>query len=199
MITHKEWKEAQAWEKDWHGNGVNSFWEETKQIVYARKMGMEAGWKDGKYPVYDLKGKSVLDIGGGAYSILLKCINFSKAVVQEPIDHPHWVMERYKACGIGFVNKPGEELNGEMFDICFIYNVLQHTQNPEKIIKNALKSAKEVRIFEWIEEPISPGHIQVLTEKDLNNWLGGFGKVEQLNESGCHGKAFYGRFKGTRF
>ena len=82
----------------------------------------------------------------------------------------------------------------EIFDECWIYNVLQHCDVPRKIIQNARKASKLIRIFEWIETGTNEGHIHDLTEKDLNKWLKGEGKVEQLNESGCVGQAYYGIF-----
>jgi hypothetical protein len=59
--------------------------------------------------------------------------------------------------------------------------------------------SKIIRIFEWIDEPISIGHPQLLTEEKLNKWLGGVGKVERLDESGCHGMAYYGVFLGDHY
>jgi len=193
-----KWSKAQIWEKNWHGNCINSYWEETKQQVYARKMGLQAQMVDGKFPVYNLQGKSVLDIGGGPYSFLLKCVNFRRAIVIDPCEYPNWVADRYTLAGIVYHKVRGEDLVGlaehEISDEVWIYNVLQHTDNPQKIIKNARRAGKLIRIFEWIETGVNEGHIHNLTEKDLNKWLHGEGKVEQLNESGCVGKAYYGIF-----
>jgi 2-polyprenyl-3-methyl-5-hydroxy-6-metoxy-1,4-benzoquinol methylase len=193
------WKDEQHFEKNWHGNCVNSYWEETKQIVYAKRIGLKADMSEGKYPVYDLKNISVLDIGGGAYSMLLKCINFQGTVV-DPCDYPQWTRDRYKIAGIDFVQAMGElYMSTKIFDEVWIYNVLQHTENPEKIIKNTIKMSKIIRIFEWIDTWVSPGHPHVLKEQILNKWLGGIGKVEELNESGCRGKSYYGIFKGNYY
>jgi len=72
------WQKAQKWEQEWHKNCVNSLNEEQKQIIYARKMGLVLS-PTPKTPFnFDLKGKSILDIGGGPYSLLLKCVNFGK-------------------------------------------------------------------------------------------------------------------------
>ena len=187
-----EWKDHQKWESDWHSNCLNSYWEETKQQVYAKRMGLTSEMVDGKYPVYDLKNIKVCDIGGGAYSLLLKCVNFSGVVV-DPCDYPAWTVDRYKAGGIEVIKKPAEDVLVEC-DESWIYNCLQHTISPEKIIKNALKSSKIIRIFEWVDNGVSIGHPHNLTEKNLNKWLGGVGKVEEMNESGCHGRAYYGVF-----
>jgi 2-polyprenyl-3-methyl-5-hydroxy-6-metoxy-1,4-benzoquinol methylase len=203
--TH--WHEAQEWEKNWWGNCTNTYNEETKQITYAQKMGLRASSDYGKYPVYNLEHKSILDIGGGVVSLLLKCKNFklwrdpldSYCLVSDPIldAAPSWVKERYDSAGIAYTSQKAETLVPESyktFDEVWIYNVLQHTENPGKIIANARKAGKLIRIFEWVDMPPEPGHPQVLTEVLLNKWLHGEGKVEQLNENGCVGKAYYGIF-----
>ena len=193
------WEEDQEWEMQWHGNCANSFWEETKQIVYAKKMGLAAQNKAGKYPVYDLKGASVLDVGGGPYSILLKCINFHGTVL-DPCNYPDWTVDRYVDCHIGLIRQPAENfVTDYVFDEVWIYNCLQHTISPEKIITNVRKYAKIIRVFEWIDMGITNGHSYILTEMQLNKWVGGEGKTEELSENGCFGKAYYGIFKGDKY
>lgn len=195
-----KWKDHQSWEESWHGDCINSYWEETKQIVYAKRMGLEATTDNGKYPVYDLKGNSIADIGGGPYSILLKAINLGKSVVIDPCDYPAWTTHRYITKGIKVEKMPAEDYkSAKVFDEVWIYNCLQHTIDPEKIINNAKAISKIIRIYEWIDNGISIGHPHDLKEDLLNKWLGGVGKVEKMNESGCHGKAYYGIFKGNHY
>jgi len=174
------WKDDQKFEKDWHNNCVNSYWEETKQMHYARYMGLVAyQTPDEKYPTYDLKGKSVLDIGGGAYSLLLKCVNLGKnSMVVDPLRYPSWTYARYDAAGIGYATIKGEDIELKGFDEVWIYNCLQHTEDPEKIIQNARKAAKVIRIFEWIDRGVMLGHPQDLKKAKLDKWLGGKGKAE---------------------
>lgn len=193
------WEEAQKWENDWWGDCANTFNEELKQLVYARKMGLSAYADYGKYPVYDLQKKSILDIGGGPVSLLLKCKNGSLKWVADPCKYPQWIADRYEEVGITYQTTKGEELDKTFaqdikFDEVWIYNVLQHTEDPQKIIDNAKKLGNLIRIFEWVDMPPEPGHPQVLTKALLDGWLGGDGKVEELNENGCVGKAYYGIF-----
>ena len=197
-----EWNEHQEWEKDWHGNCVNSLNEELKQLVYAKRMGLKMTHNNKTPYLFKLGGVSVLDIGGGPYSLLLKCEDFSRAVVADPCAYPEWVYMRYESADIGTMQLAGEELDQlslYTFDEIWIYNVLQHTMSPETIIKNALSLGKIVRLFEWIETGTAKGHPNDLNETDLNKWLGGIGKIEQLSEGGCVGKAYYGVFKGANY
>jgi 2-polyprenyl-3-methyl-5-hydroxy-6-metoxy-1,4-benzoquinol methylase len=196
------WQAAQEWEKNWHGDCVNSLNEELKQLTYARKMGLKLS-PTLKTPYnFDLEGKTVLDIGGGAYSLLLKCSNFQQAAVIEPIHYPQWIHGRYEANRIKLIEHAAEDMYADenqiyeerIYDEVWIYNVLQHVQDPQKIVNNSRRAGKLIRIFEWVDNGISPGHIHDLKEEKLNEWLRGEGKVEFINEGGCVGKCYYGVF-----
>lgn len=188
---------TQEWEKDWWGTCQNTYGEEEKQLVYAKRMGLQF-FHNNKSPYnIDLKGKSVLDIGGGPSSLLLKCVNGEVLAVLDPCNYPQWVGDRYRDSGIEYEKIKGEEATYDTkqpFNEVWIYNVLQHTEDPKKVIDNAKKAGNLIRIFEWIDTPTNIGHPHSLTEKDLNEWLGGEGKTEVLNQTGLYGKCYYGIF-----
>jgi len=190
-----EWSSAQEWEQDWWGDCTNTYGEETKQLVYADCMGL-VFHHDGKSPYnIDVNGMTILDVGGGPTSILLKCNNFERAKVVDPMTMPAWVLMRYKVAKIGFERKCGEDLTETGWDECWIYNVLQHTQDPQTVIFNMQKAAKLIRLFEWIDTPTNVGHPHRLTRKKLDVWLKGEGKIEVLKgQNTCKGKAYYGIF-----
>ena len=199
------WEKAQKWEQSWWGTCVNTFGEEEKQLLYANRMGLRA-FHDRKSPYnFDMGGKSVLDIGGGPCSLLLKCTNVAGYVI-DPIlaKTPKWVLQRYAeadidvdsySTGEDFYDMSGLRPSGEAFDEAWIYNVLQHAQDPALVIATARKVARLIRIFEWIDTPTNEGHPHTLTESQLNEWLGGEGKVAMLTgQANCHGKCYYGVF-----
>lgn len=195
-----KWEKAQAWELRWWDNCANTFGEEMKQLLYAGKMGL-LFTPDAKTPWrIDMEGKSVLDIGGGPASLLLKYVNVKGKVI-DSLEFPKWVLERYQLAGVEFERIKAEDMNTkEKFDECLIYNVLQHTEDPGLIIKNVKRVSKIIRLFEWIDTPANIGHPHSLTEQKLNSWLGGEGRVEELkNQSQCSGRAYYGVFKGERY
>ncbi len=198
-MSGEDWDDHQNFEADWWGTCVNTFGEETKQLTYAQRMGLVHTNVDGHWPVYDLRGGSVLDLGGGPASILLKCINLGAATVVDPCAYPAWIEERYKAAGVEYLRAAAEDLivPTEPFDECWIYNVLQHVRDPEQIIRNARASARTVRVFEWVDMPAHLGHPHELKAQALTEWLGGYGTIEMMHENGCEGRAFYGVFKGT--
>jgi len=185
---------AQDWEREWWGTCQNTYGEETKQLLYADRMGLEL-FHDGKSPYnIDMKGASVLDIGGGPVSLLLKCVNV-RGIVLDPLPLPHWVKDRYALAGIDYHMIPAEDMNESGWDEVWIYNVLQHVEQPEKVIRNAKKAGGLIRLFEWMDTPPNIGHPHSLSEEKLNEWLGGEGKVERFSgQNTCWGKAYYGIF-----
>jgi hypothetical protein len=201
----KTWEAAQKWEREWWGNCLNTYGEEEKQLVYAGRMGLQRSPKPGTPYNFDVMGRKIIDVGGGVCSLLCKCTGFAVgSIVVDPIlkDAPRWVNQRYVDNGILPLPVPAEELTKDsvgVFDEAWIYNCLQHTQSPKKIIENIKKLTKVVRIFEWIDHPKNLGHPHVLTEKKLNKWLGGEGKVEMLDLPTLKGKSFYGVFKGDLY
>jgi hypothetical protein len=192
-------EDHQYYEQGWWGNCVNTFSEETKQITYAWNMGLSnvPDSYTGRWPQYDLAGKSVLDIGGGPSSILLKTVNGQGLVVADPCPYPAWVEARYAAMGISQFREPGETFNaGRLFSEVWIYNVLQHVEDPQKIIANAHRHAPILRMFEWVNCEPTLGHPWKLTKEDLDDWIGNGadGTVAFVNENTAVGEAYFGVF-----
>lgn len=187
---------AQEWERQWWNNCANTFGEEAKQLAYAPRMGLVNTPMDGKWPVYDLAGKSVVDLGGGPASILLKTVNGDKLIVVDPCSYPAWVRSRYKAAGVRWVQEPAEtwDPGRQRFDEAWIYNVLQHVVDPQQVIEKAMGAADVVRIFEWIDTGINVGHPHSLAAYELDDWLGGNGRVEEINSNGAVGRCYSGSF-----
>jgi len=144
--------------------------------------------------VYDLQGKSVLDVGGGPVSLLLKCINLGRGVVVDPCKFPPWTRGRYAGSGINLMRVKAEGLSSGVsdgpFDEVWIYNVLQHVEDPRKVLEVALSLGKVVRLFDWLETPVNAGHVHSLTEEMLGEFIPG--DTLDMNEGGCVGKAFFG-------
>lgn len=191
------WLEDSEWEAAWWGNCVNTLREELLQIEYAKRMGLVFTPTDRSPYVIDMGGKVVVDIGGGPCSLLLKCVNV-KGIVVDPCRYPHWTVMRYLAAGIEKVLAKAEHVGAVWFirpiDEVWIYNVLQHVENPQKIIANARAIAPTIRIFEWIDTAVSPGHPHSLSRNDLTDWLDGSGTAELFTLHGACGWCYYGTF-----
>lgn len=178
-------------EKEFWGDCCNTFGEDQKHYIYGNLMGLSG---DSHFS-YDAQNKKILDIGGGPASILLKTYNLAKGKVCDPIDYPQWTKDRYAYKNIDVQVIGGEDIDETGWDEVWIYNVMQHCEDPEKIIKNALRAAKVLRIFEWIDIPSHEGHPHMLTQKLLEDCIGQTGDVKRLlGQNGCYGKCFYGNF-----
>jgi hypothetical protein len=183
--------EHQKFEKEWWGNCANTLGEELKQLTYARLMGLEM-YHDGRSPfAIDAKHKSIIDIGGGPVSLLLKCNNLKSGFVIDPCNYPEWVTSRYNNASITHFRVKAESIEYGFCDEIWIYNCLQHVEDPEKIISKAKKYAKLIRIFEWVDIPPHEGHPHMLTKENLDKWLGKEGQVGVLNgENECFGRYY---------
>ncbi len=196
--------EDEKFESDFWGSCTHTLEEELKHFVYARLMGLQwvgSGPKLDNYG-WDVGGKKIFDIGGGPVSMLLRTVNLGRGVVVDPLKFPPWVYERYKANKISAYIQPAETADRmvagpRLYDEVWIYNVLQHVTDPAKIIANAKYLAPVLRIFEWIDLPVYPGHPHSLSQAKLEEWIGQKGQTVFLNESGCNGRAFYGTFTHT--
>lgn len=170
----------------------NIWFEERKHYSYAKYMGIkEILWS------FDVENKSILDIGGGPCSMLLKARNLKRGKVVDPIEWPLWVKERYKHNKIELQTELGENINEKNWDEVWIYNCMQHAVDAAKLLDNAKNSAKVLRIFEWIDIPAHEGHPIELTEQLLNDCLGAKGNTKEFDEwhtTGLLGKAYYGIF-----
>jgi hypothetical protein len=196
-------EECQTWERNWWGNCLNrnTFEEIIKQEMYMPAMGLEPD-SSGEISI---GGKRILDIGGGPVSILLRAKESNKSVVADPLMFPPHVHRRYLNAGIRYLKSRGEVLRAhftEKFDEVWMYNVLQHSPTPEKILKTARQLGEVIRIFDWVNVGICPGHPSNLTEELFNN---GFKGCEQLRPCGvvqiddahtkCRGQAFRGVYR----
>lgn len=180
-----------TFEQHYWGNCLNTFDEEQKHYIYAKCLQIPHYFDS---PYSFSINVSVLDIGGGPTSMLLKCIDHKKMKVVDPLEFPEWVLQRYKTAGIDFQQALGEDINESGWDEVWIYNCLQHVDNPAKLIDNAHRAGKVIRLFEWLA-PAYDGHSNILTEENLNKWLQAKGKTIWLSEQGCSGCAYYGVFK----
>lgn len=178
-------------EKSYWGDCTNTFDEERKQYVYARYMGLKQ-----THFSFDVENKTILDVGGGPSSLLLKTTNLREGRVIDPIKYPDWTIQRYRIKNISVNNIEAEFMREFNWDEVWMYNCLQHVIDPALIIKNCKKASKVFRIFEWINIPPHPGHPHELTETSLNNWIGQKGNVVVFSQEteGCFGTAYFGSF-----
>lgn len=170
MINHSEWEKVNTeFESKWWGNCTNTFIEEVKHMQLIKYMGLGSDVKNSHVQI-DVGGKNILDLGGGVVSLLLKTINRgSNCLVVDPIlaKCPKWVLDRYVSADIFYTSQMAESVNvKKKFDEVWLYNVLQHVQDPISVLKTAKRLGKAIRIFEWLDTPPHEGHPNTIT-KDM--------------------------------
>jgi hypothetical protein len=191
------WDDHQRWELDCWNNLYNrccaTFDEEQKQQAYAPLMGLTL---DRLYRVTGCEGKTILDLGGGPVSLLLKTPGVLGVVV-DPCLYPDWVRSRYAALGIEQVVLPAEGYTGNGFDEVWIYNVLAHVKDPEAVIHTARRAAKVLRLFEWVGYGPGPGHPHALSAEVLSQWVGHVCEATLVTHSTGSGNAVHGHWEVT--
>ena len=208
MIDKERWQTAQDHEAGYWGtcNDLRTWEEYTKHEMVGREMGLFSDYGTPGLE-FDMQGKSVLDIGGGPISMTLRCFNTGRLTVVDPCDYPAVVKRRYDRHGIQFLRAAGEELDDKFlsdetkFDEVWMYNLLQHVQDPEVIVQNAVKRVAKggvLRMFEWLYIPTDVCHPHMLTPENLLNWLQGCRVVQvrlpRIQEHKCDATAFAGIF-----
>jgi len=163
------WEHAIKWEAEWWGNEPNERWaaEVDKQKTYARLMGLPYDLDMGK--------KNILDVGCGPTSMLLRAKHGGKSVGVDPLPVSKKTKARYKDAKVRLFTVKGEDLfnpgngtntlRGATFDEVWMYNCLQHCDQPAIILSRIALAGKVIRIFEWLNMGVAPGHPHNLTEK----------------------------------
>jgi len=160
MIPSPEWQAAQKFELNWWSNARDR-WpiEIANGTIIASLMGIP--WD------FDLGYVSILDIGSGPFSLLLRVKGAARRVALDPLKFLPEHEEAYRVAGVERWIMPGENLigyNGEgKFDEIWIYNCLQHTQEPGRVLENAARIGKRIRVFEWVYMPPYTGHLHTIT------------------------------------
>lgn len=165
IVTDEEWKECQKYERESWGNDIyitDDNVEVEKQNTYAKLMEIVT---DEHFDKIDLQNKSILDVGCGPVSLLLRCKNFKRAVGIEPLFYSEQVNEIYKKSNIELLQIPAENMDFKTneFDEVWMYNVLQHVKSPGAILEKLIQYGSVIRIFEWINIPAHEGHPHMLT------------------------------------
>jgi glycosyltransferase involved in cell wall biosynthesis/SAM-dependent methyltransferase len=171
-ISHEDWIPHQKWEADWWGLEDESSYdsprwqdERGKQEEYARLMGLSF---DPSGSVIYMPSKDILDVGCGPISLLSRVHLVRRGYLRgiDPLPMSEITLSRYRNCGVDVLHMKAEDMPLDVtFDEVWIYNCLQHTQDPHKILQKVAQLGRAVRVFEWIDiEGPHMGHPQKLTE-----------------------------------
>jgi len=166
-ISLERWHEAQEGERRFHNNHNQSF-------VSMRTM-YESSYK--QYFAYveidtDLKGKRILEIGCADIPALYFCSNYIDSAIIEPLPSKtlDWIAGHMD---ITIYREPAETLElDEQYDEIWLFNVLQHVIDPDKIVSNCKEWAHRIRYFEPIDTAINEVHPHSFTLEQYKAWFG---------------------------
>jgi len=159
------WEEAQKYERAWWGVEPQSHWDEEveKQETYARLMGLPAD--------LDMGTRTILDVGCGPVSMLLRTTH-GGAVGVDPLTMSEETKTKFAGANIALHQSKAEDFEpAQRFDEGWMYNCLQHVDEPNKVMAMLVRSADCVRIFEWIDLPMCEGHPHTLRVEQFEHWL----------------------------
>jgi hypothetical protein len=187
------WVEAQKYERNWWLTSSDQHaWEQSKADLVAGFIRIDQGSPN----------HSIIDIGSGPFSILQR-VSVKSGTALDPIDFGP-LEAGYHRCGIRRLIKRAEDLSEAdgHWDEAWIYNCLQHVENPEAVLDATRVVADLVRIFEWVNLEPYPGHLHKLTPERLRNgfqtWKAHLECTGKLNSSGLCGEFFVGIWEKDR-
>ena len=114
----------------------------------------------------NIKGNKIAEIGPADYPGLSYCFNTQNCVAIEPM--PSIILS---TSGINVVRCKAEDFDFSDYDEVWIMNVLQHVEDPGKIVEKA-KQAKCVKFFEPINFGTDECHLHNLTMEMFKDWFG---------------------------
>ena len=155
-ITHERWLEAQAAEI-----AVVSYDEENSRRAYGHifdYLGMS----------FDQGGKSIIEIGCGAYPALSFCGEPNNwMLIVEPL-----YFQPLQDAGIPWTRMAFEDTDLLPCDEVWLFNCLQHVRDPELVIAKAKQIAYVIRFFEPVDYPTCVYHPHTFTQDDFVRWFG---------------------------
>lgn len=131
-------------------------------------------WYAGLLFIADAKPVTVLEIGAGPQGLLTRYAASARLkIAVEPMRLTFADAELYAARGVERHEMSIErwhELNPDVVaDEVWMTNVLQHVERPEAVTVIArMHAARRVRLFEWVNEPVSVVHLHSLNASDID-------------------------------
>lgn len=171
MISSTDWQRAQIEERKYHtltkSEGVNHYAKTYEQYFNFLDI------------VPDLRERRIAEVGPADIPALSFCSNVGFSYIVEPL--PSDILSTF---GIAILKKKAEDVNFKYTDEVWLFNVLQHVEDPAKIVENA-KKASVVRFFEPINYGIDACHLHNLTMEMFKEWFGDVGYYPGNKKAEC--------------
>lgn len=143
----------------------------------------------------NLQGKSIIEIGPAKVAGLYFCKNYGKSYIIEPTVYQDAIP--FYDPEITFIHEAAETCDFPKVDEAWLFNVLEHTINPTKIVEICKKNCDTIRFF----EPDGQGgkdiaHPHCITmdylklqfgEENVHQYIGGSVKENFHGANCCYG------------
>jgi hypothetical protein len=124
---------------------------------------------------------SVTDFGCGPESLLLCTdVDHAHSVAVDPLEFSEEDERRYRDLCIRRDRVKGEAFHDQQTEESWLYNCLQHVEDPTGLLVRAAQTARNVvRIFEWVDVPPDALHLHVIRAGAIEEVLRdhGFGRL----------------------
>ena len=139
----------------------------------------------------DLQKKSIAEIGCARISSLFFCNNYSKSYVIEPTYYPE-ADKYFEGKDIVKIHERAEQCDFPKVDEVWMFNVLDHVQNPDLIIEKAKQNSKIIRFFEPIDCGTNLEHPFSFSLNDYKKYFGDCVKLYTCPNKEHPSKMFHG-------
>lgn len=174
--TPDRWKAAQVKEREYHVSPDRTLLDRratarAHRRWYATMLDIPVACDKALYP--RMVPQQVAEFGSGPQGMILE--SPMAAPGSFAID-PLTFLERdealYAAKGMVRIVAPAESLDPAVgFDESWVCNCLQHTIDPDAVLRAALRARSAVRVFEWVDVPTDHLHLHTLTEGQITGPL----------------------------
>jgi len=164
-LAMSPWATAQQHER--------AYWYPKTDALHAERRAEEAArqaWYAGLLFVDLARPASVIELGAGPQGLLTRTrqARAARLVAVEPMPLRPDDAARYDAAGAALWTVPVEALADSFprmdpFEEVWMTNLLQHVEDPARVLGIATRLAtRRLRLFEWLEEPVSIVHLHTL-------------------------------------
>lgn len=156
-MDKERWLEAQHEERKQHTHtiqsGLQHFGDVYRQYFYHLGINNNQLW-----------GKRIIEIGCADFPALVFCKKYNWGLVVEPMPSPilHQLC-RENIETLMLIPQCAEDFDFPAVSEVWLFNVLQHTINPDAIIEKAKAKADIIRFFEPINVPTDTCHLHTFT------------------------------------
>jgi 2-polyprenyl-3-methyl-5-hydroxy-6-metoxy-1,4-benzoquinol methylase len=136
-IDKKRWEEAQVGEKLFHIK-------EPVDVSYNHYRNTYNNYFSYLDIDPDLRDKKIIEIGPGRIAGLLFCDNYQKSYIIEPTEYDD-INHLYEDKNLEIIKKTVEDIDLPQADEVWIFNLMQHVQDPDLLIEKCKKAANIIR------------------------------------------------------